>query len=144
MACVVETIVQRLADLADGLSVTASNGETFEAVTPRRAVGGSIPESPFVEVGNAALQFEDAVRSCLMTMTVDVAFYVRFGKNEDLEAEVLRLMLCAFRDRLKADPTLGSVVESARVVSSAANLIQAEGEEFWVRVVVVEVKYAEC
>lgn len=143
MACIINSIAERLGDLAEGLQVTTASGATYTAVGPRRAIGGTIPESPFVEVGNEAVTFDRSGASCTVNVTVDVVFYMRFS-NPNEEAEVLRRFLCAYHAALKADPTLGGLVESAAVESSRVDLIQTEGSEFWARVIVVGVRYVEC
>ena len=126
------------------MQVTTVSGATYTAVGPRRAIGGTIPESPFVEVGNEAVDFERlGGQSCTVNVSVDVVFYMRFS-NPNEEAEALRRFLCAYHAALKANPTLGGLVESAAVESSRVDLIQTEGAEFWARAIVVGVRYVEC
>jgi len=144
MACIVQDALDRLATLLDGLSVTLSDGSVVTAVGPRRGVGGNIPETPFVEVGAQGVDIEEQGVSCQVTLRAQVLVSVRFGGDPARETEQLNRLFCVIRDQLKADPSLGGLVEHARAVGSNIYTVEAEGREYWAMMVLVEVRYREC
>ena len=144
MACMVQDALDRLAALLDGLTVTLADGTVVSAVGPRQGLGGNIPETPFLEVGSRGVDIEEQGVGCKVLLRAEVMASVRYGGDVARETETLNRLFCAVRSVIKADPTLGGLVESARAVGSDVMMLEAEGREFWTMIVRVEVIYREC
>lgn len=143
MASLPEQIAQAL--LAKALAVTATGGDGRSIVVKggRSGEGGPIPETPFVEIGDAGwdVQVQSASVGALdyIRARYAVVFYRIYGREVDREKEDLRELFWAFRSALLADPTLGGIVTYAHVVEARTGLIPREGKHYWFWIAEVEV-----
>jgi len=144
MACIVQDSLERLAALMDNVQVTLSDGTVVSVVGPRQGVGGNIPETPFIEVGSSSIELEELGNNCLITLTAQVVVSVRMGGDPARENEILNRVFCAVRQRIKDDPTLGGLVEHARLAGASVATVLVEGAEYWVMMGRAEVRYREC
>jgi len=143
MASPIEQAARALLDKALAVTATTQDGRTIQARGGRTGEGGPIRETPFVEIGDVGLDFEGISATAgardLVTLRLAVIFYRTYAKEVDREKEELRELFWAFRDAVRADYTLGGLVDYAHVASARATLEPREGQWFWAWITVVEV-----
>jgi hypothetical protein len=110
----------------------------------RTGEGGSIPEAPYVEVGDGRGQVEGLAAGAGMdrlTTQFFVIVYERFnGANPAPQKETLRKVFWDYYGTVRADYTLGDLCEEARVISFDADLTKRNNVEYWYFALTVEVR----
>ncbi len=143
MASPPEQIAHALLAKALAVSATGSDGRTIAPKGGRTGEGGPIPETPFVEIGDAGWELEyvgsaNAYDRDEARARYAVIFYRQFAKETDREKEDLRELFWAFRAALRADYTLGGLVDYAHVGRARVGLTPREGKWYWFLIAEVE------
>ena len=144
MASPPEQIAQALLAKALALSVTTADGRTLTIRGGRTGEGGAIPETPYVEIGDAGWQFQSVAAGYgqdHVTGRFAVIFYRQYAKEVDREKEELREFFWAFREAMRGDPELGGLVHFARVAEARVGLAPREGRHYWYWMTIVEVVF---
>lgn len=142
MGSPIERVAQALLTMALGLTATGEDGRPIAVKGGRAGQGGPIPETPFVEVADIGWYMDPRPGSYgreFMRGRYAVVFYRAYGREVDREAEDLRELFWAFRDALRADYTLGGLVDWAHVEQARLDLIPREGKWYWAWTTLVEV-----
>lgn len=102
----------------------------------RTGEGGSIPQTPYVEIGDGSgnVDPESAGAGGIdeITPTFYVIFYDRFiGSKPEEQKETLRGLFWSMYQALKDDYDLGGLVDEVRVQSFDADTAERNGSQYW-------------
>lgn len=102
----------------------------------RTGEGGTIPQTPYVEVGDMPGNIDPETAGAggldAITPAFVVIFYERFvGSQPEAQKESLRHYWWQMYGRLKDDPTLGGLVDECRVQSWDPNVTERNGSQYW-------------
>ena len=114
-------------------------------VAGRDAEGGTIPQTPFVEVSDGDAQFDIPSQGAKVddtTINVALFFYERYnGAQPEVQIRWLRNTFDHMYALVRDDFTLGGLCEVAYVRSYDRALTTVRnGTEYWVRACIVEVR----
>ena len=111
----------------------------------RTGEGGPIPVTPYVEVGDWRSELEPISAGAGSIYYASLGFYVVFyvpytGANPEDEKSTLREFVWGYHQALKADHTLGGLVEIAQVRAWDMDLTTREKRALWYAALEVEAK----
>lgn len=138
-----QEIAKKLLTLSLGVRVTLSDGTTVKVLGGRTAESGLIDRSPYVEVADAPWAFEGIAAGYDRRRGIGrfaIVYWVRWAKNAEREKEILRGLFEGLFDAVKADPTLGNLVEDVRVVEATSGLDENAAYWWWATLLEVEIE----
>lgn len=137
-----QQVAVALLNIAKGVSTVAPDGQTIAPLGGRSGEGGEIKLSPFVEIADAPWSFEGVAAGYGLvraTARFGVLFWLKYSQDVEYDKAVLRGLFASLFDAIKADPTLGGLVDDARVIEADNSLDTAA--DFWLWVTLVEVTF---
>jgi hypothetical protein len=123
-----------LDDIAQALLVHATSLPGI--VGGRTGEGGSISQTPFVEVGDGRGSITPLAAGGGGLDDIEPGFFVIYyerynGANPEEQKRALRSYLWGLYTALKADETLGGLVEEARITEWDADLTTRNNTQYW-------------
>lgn len=112
----------------------------------RTGEGGPIPKTPYVEVGDGRSELVPASAGAGQIYHANAGFYVIFyvpytGADPEVEKATLRELVWGYHEAMKADYTLGGLVDYARVRGWDIDLTTREKRRLWYAALEVEVLF---